>query len=66
VHIVHLVGSPELIKKRLAERKGHFMNPKLLESQFETLEPPEDAVKVDITPPPEEIAKEIRRKLGLP
>lgn len=65
VHFVHLVGSPELIKERLADRKGHFMNPKLLESQFETLEPPEDAVKVDITPPPEEIATEIRKKLGL-
>jgi gluconate kinase len=63
---VHLVGSPELIKKRLAERKGHFMNPSLLESQFETLEPPENSLQIDITPPPEEIAKEIRRKLELP
>jgi gluconokinase len=41
------------------------MNPNLLHSQFETLEPPEQAVQVDITPPPEIIADEIRRQLGL-
>jgi gluconate kinase len=43
--------------------KGHFMNPNLLQSQFETLEPPENAIAVDIAPPPEEIAAAIRRKL---
>jgi len=41
------------------------MNPNLLHSQFETLEPPGDALQVDITPPPNEIAAEIRRRLGL-
>ena len=65
VHYVHLRGSEELIQKRLAARKGHFMNPGLLHSQFETLEPPGDALSVDITPPPEVIATEIRQKLGL-
>lgn len=65
VHYVYLHGSEELIKQRLAARKGHFMNPTLLHSQFETLEPPDHAVRVDVTPPPPEIAAEIRRKLGL-
>ena len=65
VHYVYLHGSEELIKKRLAARKGHFMNPNLLHSQFETLEPPADAVRVDVAPPPEQIAAEIRKKLGL-
>jgi gluconokinase len=55
----------ELIRQRLAGRKGHFMNPNLLHSQFETLEPPENAIEVDIAPPPEEIAANIRCKLGL-
>jgi gluconokinase len=41
------------------------MNPNLLHSQFETLEPPENATVVDVAPPPDEIAAEIRRKLGL-
>ena len=37
----------------------------LQNSQFETLEPPENAVEIDIAPPPDEIAANIRRKLGL-
>jgi len=65
VRYVHLRGSEELIRRRLAERKGHFMNPGLLHSQFETLEPPGDALQVDIAPPPEVIAAEVRRQLGL-
>jgi gluconokinase len=40
VRIVYLQGTPELIADRLARRKGHFMPPGLLDSQFATLEPP--------------------------
>jgi gluconokinase len=65
IRYVYLRGSEELIARRMAARTGHFMNPMLLHSQFETLEPPEHAIEVDITPPPEEIAANIRRKLGL-
>ena len=65
VRYVYLEGSPDQVRKRLADRRGHFMNPALLGSQFEALEPPADAVRVDVTPPPEEIAAEIRRKLGV-
>ena len=65
VQYVFLSGSEELIRRRLAGRKHHFMNPNLLHSQFETLEPPADALRVDITPPPEAIAAEIRERLGL-
>jgi gluconokinase len=65
VHYVYLHGSEELIAQRLAERKGHFMNPGLLHSQFETLEPPEDATWVEIAPPVPEIVAEIRKKLNV-
>jgi gluconokinase len=65
IHYIWLVGSEALIRGRLAERKDHFMNPKLLHSQFETLEPPEGALQVDVSPPPADIAAEIRRKLGI-
>ncbi|XP_075067149.1 putative gluconokinase [Mixophyes fleayi] len=37
---IHLQGSVELISRRMQERKGHFMPLQLLESQFDTLEPP--------------------------
>ncbi|MBP3958687.1 gluconokinase [Gemmata sp. G18] len=65
VQYVYLHGSEEVIRQRLAARTGHFMNPNLLHSQFETLEPPADAIRVDITPAPEVIAAEVKKKLGL-
>lgn len=40
VRIVYLNGSRELIASRLAGRKNHFMPAGLLDSQFDTLEPP--------------------------
>jgi len=42
VRIVFLSGTQPLIASRLARRKGHFMPPDLLASQFRTLEPPAD------------------------
>lgn len=39
VCFVHLDGAAALIGRRLAARSGHFMPPKLLQSQFDTLEP---------------------------
>jgi gluconokinase len=65
VHYVFLHGSEELISRRLADRQGHFMAPTLLKSQFEALEVPVGTIQVDITPPPEVIAADIQRKLGL-
>ena len=65
VRYVCLCGPPELIQKRLASRTGHFMNPALMPSHFEILEPPEDAIRVGVTGTPEDIAGEIRRRLGL-
>lgn len=40
IRIVYLNGSRELIAKRMAARKNHFMPPSLLDSQFRTLEVP--------------------------
>ena len=65
VRFAYLQGSEELIRKRLEGRKGHFMNPSLLHSQFETLEPPDHALRVDIDATPEEIVGRIRQGLGL-
>ncbi|HEY4076103.1 MAG TPA: gluconokinase [Rhizomicrobium sp.] len=52
VHFILLDGSRELIGDRMKQRKGHFMPPALLDSQFATLEKPtpdEDAVVLDIS-----------------
>jgi len=59
---IYLSGSFEDIMNRMRQRKGHFMPAKLLESQFETLEIPQKAIKVEINMPPEEI---VNRILGL-
>lgn len=45
---VHLRGSIELIRARMKERRHRYMPASLLESQFATLEPPADAIEVDI------------------
>ena len=59
VFFVYLEGSYDLIASRMGERKGHFMPAKMLDSQFEALEPPADeprVVTVDIAPDPDTIA----------
>ncbi|GGP23684.1 gluconokinase [Silvimonas iriomotensis] len=63
IHFVLLNGSAALLQQRLAQRKGHFFDPHLLQSQIDILEMPEHAIVVDITPPPEEIADEVLRQL---
>jgi len=65
VKIVYLKGSRELIGERIAHRKAHFMNKELLQSQFDTLEEPRDAIVVDVSAPPEAIVADIRRQLGI-
>lgn len=61
--LVYLHGSPQLIASRLSTRAGHYMNPHLLDSQFESLEEPSDALVVDVAGTPEGIAEEICRAL---
>ncbi len=51
VVLVHLTGARWLIAARLAARCGHFMASSLLGSQLEALEPPDDAITVDVGPP---------------
>ncbi len=65
VRFVYLKGSAELIAQRLRSREGHFANEEILASQFADLEEPEDAVTVEIGPPPQQIVAEIRARLGL-
>ncbi len=63
VKLVYLAGDFALIAGRLRARHGHFMKPEMLTSQFADLEPPRDALTVDIAQPPEAIAAQITRAL---
>jgi gluconokinase len=62
--VVHLSGSRELLRERLRGRRGHYMNPGLLDSQLETLEAPAGALVVDIAASPETIVAALRRALA--
>jgi gluconokinase len=68
VRMVFLKGTQELIASRLAQRKGHFMPPGLLVSQFSTLEPPdgsENPITVSIDASVDAIVDDIVRQLNL-
>jgi len=68
VKLVFLRGNYALIEKQLCQRRGHFMNPALLKSQFADLEEPgpdEDVLTVDLGRTPQEVVEEIKTKLRL-
>jgi len=64
VKFVYLKGSYELFSERVLARKGHFAKQDLIASQFAALEEPKDAITVDVTPSPEIIVAEVRKRLG--
>ncbi len=47
--IVYLHGDFELIRSRVEARRHRYMPASLLQSQFDTLEPPENAIAVDVS-----------------
>ena len=63
VVFIYLQGDYDCIQTRIQQRQGHFMNPDLLRSQFETLEEPEDALIIDVCLTPEKIIEEILSKI---
>jgi gluconokinase len=68
VRFVFLRGDYALIENQLRRRRGHFMNPVLLRSQFADLEEPgpnEEVVTIELGPTPEELVSEIKTKLEL-
>jgi gluconokinase len=64
VRFVHLEGDKALIRVRLDGRRGHYMPATLLDSQFAALEPPADAITVDVAGTPEAITATIIKMLG--
>lgn len=54
----------EELQRRLANRKGHYMSPALLDSQLATLESPKDALHVDAMGPESEIAERVLTALN--
>ena len=68
VRLIYLSGTQDLIARRLALRKNHFMPPGLLASQFKTLQAPgadENPVTVSIDASVDAVVDDIVVKLGL-
>lgn len=64
VLLVHLTGDFGTIHARVAQRRGHFFDPALVASQFDTLEPPADALAIDVREPPDAIVERVVRAMG--
>ena len=63
VQIVYLKGSYDLLWSRLSHRKDHYMKPQMLQSQFESLEEPENALTMDVSMPVNALVNEILKQL---
>ncbi len=61
---VHLHGNFETIYQRMQARSGHYMKAEMLQSQFETLEPPANAIIIDIRQNLDTIVTEIIAQLN--
>ena len=64
VVFVYLRGSYDCIQSRIQQRTGHFMNSGLLQSQFDILEEPQDALIMDVSLTPEMIVKNILNQIN--
>jgi gluconokinase len=64
IQLVYLQGTFDVISQRLSQRENHFMSGQLLQSQFDALEEPVDAIKVDISRSAAEILAEILPQLN--
>ena len=65
VKFIYLKGTYEQIKIRLNNRTGHFMSAGMLDSQFDTLEEPQNTLTIDIAHTPQEIISIIRKGFNL-
>lgn len=54
---VYLKGDKALIGERLQKRQGHFASVNLLDSQFDSLEEPQNAIVLDISLKPERLVE---------
>jgi 6-phosphogluconate dehydrogenase len=61
---IWLDGEKEIIRNRLENRNGHYMPASLLDSQYDVLEVPEAAIRIDIGLSPEEQIKTIANLLS--
>ena len=64
ISFLYLKVPQEVVAERLRVRTGHFFDPALLQSQYETLEEPEGAVTVDASRSIPEVVEEAVNRLS--
>jgi len=65
IKIIHLNGPTELLQKRLNLRQSHFAKADLLGTQLQTLEPPTNALTMDVSASPDILTTRIRNHFKL-
>ena len=65
IRFVYLKGDPVIIRERMNSRDRHYMKTGMLDSQFASLEEPEDAIVMDISNSLEDIVSQIETELAL-
>lgn len=60
---IYLKGSYELIHSRMQKRLGHFMKEEMLQSQFDVLEEPKNALEINIKDTQEIILENIKNSI---
>ncbi len=63
VQLIYLKGSYDLIWSRMIARKEHYMKPQMLQSQFDALEEPTNALTMDISMSVGDIVQEILKHM---
>jgi len=61
VIFIYLKGSYDLIYNRMKSRENHYMEPRMLKSQFDTLEEPGDIYTVEISKSPSAIVEDVMK-----
>lgn len=63
--LVYLKIDYDTVAERVANRRGHYLKPGMLDSQFAALEEPARDTHLDASQPSDEIVRAIRRRLGV-
>ena len=64
IQLVYLKGSYELIWSRMSTRREHYMQPEMLQSQFDALEEPVNALTMDISGPVDDISLKVLEQIN--
>ena len=64
IQLVYLKGNYDLIWSRMSTRREHYMQPEMLQSQFDALEEPVNALTMDISGPVDDISLKVLEQIN--